>query len=116
VIAHIVLFEPTPDATAEDRRVFIADLRSAAQAIPTVLRARVGTVLSLGLKPNSSSGQTTYSFAAILEFDSTEALDLYLKHPRHVEFAQLFWKLCAATLIVDVRLVDLSSADADALV
>jgi hypothetical protein len=116
VIAHIVLFEPTPEATPEDRREFIAELRSTAAAIPSVLRARVGTVVSLGLKPNIISGQTTYSFAAILEFASAEALETYLKHPRHAQFAQLFWKLCGATLIVDVRLAELSSADADSLV
>lgn len=61
-------------------------------------------------------GVKTYSYGAIFEFLTPEDLNAYLAHPRHADLRKIFWELCEATLIADLRLVDVSSAEADALV
>jgi hypothetical protein len=51
-------------------------------------------------------GDTTYEFAAILEFTSKAALIDYLRHPLHHELGRLFWETCQRTVIVEVELHD----------
>lgn len=117
MIAHIVLFEPKPGTPGERRRAFVAALRDTVKAIPEVQRARIGKMASLFFGESTpKEGRTTYSFGAVIEFATREALQKYLGHPAHDVFRAQFWELCETTLIADVDLVDVLSNDADLLV
>lgn len=110
MIAHIVLFEPRPNITAAEQRDFLDAIAHAVRQIEQVQNARIGRVVEIGRLPDVNGGQTTYSFAAVFEFDGRESLAEYLAHPSHDLVRTLFWKHCAATLIVDVDLEVVSDA------
>lgn len=110
MIAHIVLFEPKPGISVEHRGQFLKTLRQTMEGVPGIQRARVGRIFSLGLLPESTGGQLTYSYAAVLEFADREALDVYFKHPAHDVLRSQFWELCLRTLIADADIDTISPA------
>jgi len=116
VIAHIVLFEPKPEVTPEQRRDFLQSIRDAARRIPAIRNARIGKTFNLYQMPEVSHGQATYSFSAVFEFDDKAGLQSYLTHQVHDRVRLLFWQLCSSTLIVDVELIEPSDESADKLV
>jgi hypothetical protein len=50
-----------------------------------------------------SMGQTTYAYAAVLEFASSAELLGYLRHPDHARLGRLFWEMCESTVVVEVE-------------
>ena len=116
MIAHVVLFEPKAWLSEDARRAFLSSIRDVARNISQVTSARIGTVESLGVSPENKIGVKTYSYGAVFEFLTPEDLSAYLIHPRHSDLRKIFWELCESTLIADLRLVDVSSPEADALV
>jgi hypothetical protein len=104
VIAHVVFFEPRKEASEEDRSDLIESLSTACREIGSVLRANVGTRLSLGLGYESLFGAKTYSYCAVIEFADKDGLMAYLAHPLHEKLGQLFWKVCESTMIADVEM------------
>ena len=48
-------------------------------------------------------GDTTYEFAAILEFDDQAGLVAYLNHPSHEALGRAFWEVCRSTVVVEVE-------------
>ena len=116
MIAHVVLFEPKASIPAAGRKEFLEEIRSVARNIPTIVQARIGTTISIGLMPETNRGQKTYRYAAIFEFATRGDLAAYFIHPVHDRLRAIFWDLCQATLIADVELFDPSSSVADNLV
>jgi hypothetical protein len=51
-------------------------------------------------------GETTYEFAAVLEFQDAAALTGYLQHPMHHELGRLFWDNCEKTVVSEVEYLD----------
>jgi Stress responsive A/B Barrel Domain len=119
LIAHVVLFEPKQNVPAESRKAFLDEIRSVARTIPTIVQARIGSTISVGVMPEEIIGQKTYkayTYAAIFEFTTREDLEGYLTHSVHDKLRSIFWDLCQATLIADVELFDPVSIGADGLV
>jgi hypothetical protein len=110
-VAHIVLFEPKPTISEGDRQEFLAALEEAVSGIAEIRRARIGRPFYFGLMPETNSGQSTYSYAAVLEFDDRAALEHYLAHSKHENLRRIFWALCQSTLIIDTELSDNWSKD-----
>jgi len=102
VIAHIVLFEPKVGTTAADRDSFLDALKAAVESIPTINRSFVGLTVKIGARYEAKMGDSTYSYASVLEFDDVDGLQSYLNHPMHERIGQLFWQHCERTLISDV--------------
>ena len=102
MIAHVVLFEPKSTTSVADRDSFLDVMRVAFEEIETVKRSFVGLRQRLGRSYESKIGDTTYSYAAVVEFDDMAGLMHYLDHPTHVRLGHLFWQLCQNTVIVDV--------------
>jgi len=102
MIAHVVLFEPKTSATVTERDAFVELLRATFSEISTVQRSFIGLRQKVGVSYEIILGDTTYSYASVVEFDDIEGLKIYLDHPLHVKVGQLFWQHCERTMIVDV--------------
>lgn len=102
MIAHVVLFEPKASTTADERDAFFELMRTAFREIETVKRSFVGLRQKVGVAYESKVGDSTYSYASVVEFEDVDGLKVYLDHPLHVKVGQLFWQHCERTMIVDV--------------
>jgi hypothetical protein len=105
VIAHVVLFRLKPGLGAEARDGLAAALVRAAQEIPSIRQARLGSRITVG-RSYEQLMTTDFPFAAILEFDDDTALKAYLDHPAHDELARRFYACFDQSLIYDFELWD----------
>lgn len=101
MIAHVVLFEPKSSTTMEDRDMFIDLMRAAVSEIEAVRRSFIGLRQTVGAGYEQKMGDSTYSYASVVEFDDVDGLKTYLEHPLHIKIGQLFWQHCERTLIID---------------
>lgn len=111
MIAHIVLFEPKPGISSEQRRSFAIKFGRAVRDIGTVGRGYLGKAADIDAGYERSFGDKTYSYAAVLEFSDREGLLAYLRHPLHVEIGRLFWQACERTAIVEVDTRDIEDPE-----
>lgn len=106
MIAHIVLFEPKPSIDTASKRLFAQTVVESLRSIASIKRVRIGRSVSVDPGYDRSMGDTTYQFAAILEFEDHDALMAYLTHPRHQELGRTFWLNCDRTVISEVEMAD----------
>jgi hypothetical protein len=109
MIAHVVLFQPRPDLTDEQRAKVLAALASAARGAPSVRSCRIGRRVKHGL-PGYEQEMPDFEFAAIIEFESVEGLRAYLKHPAHAAVGEQFSKAATAALAFDYEVMTLEEA------
>ena len=113
MIAHVVLFTPLSSHGPADRRAVIDALEAACHDIPQIRRARVGRRRVLGYNYDDAS-PAHFEFALVLEFDSVEDLDAYLRHPSHTALGRLFHTATERAAAHDFEIVD--AADTGAVV
>jgi hypothetical protein len=101
VIAHIVLYRPRPDVSPEGTRALGEAVRRTCRDAPSVRRLSVGRLVDVGAGYLGGFGETTFEYAAIIEFEDRAGLLQYLAHPAHAELSALFWKSCESTAILD---------------
>jgi hypothetical protein len=111
VIAHIVLFQPKTTVTVDQKRSFARLLGEISRSVGSIKRAYVGRSTNTDPGYDRSFGETTYRFAAVLEFDDEAGLLEYLNHPTHRALGALFWEICEATAIVEVEALRLGDDD-----
>jgi hypothetical protein len=111
VISHIVLFNPKPDVTPDQRRSFALAVRETCRSIDVVQAARIGRAKDVPAGYSRSLGEKTYQYAAVLDFDTEADLVKYLQHPLHRELGRLFWETCESTIVVEVEMKDGRSAE-----
>lgn len=105
MIAHVVLFRPRPDVSAEERDGLLAAMRAAADAIPSVRGFRVGEHL-VDAPTYQLSGFPPFPYLAVVEFDDEAGLREYLTHPLHVDLGRRFNAAAEAALIYDYAITD----------
>ena len=110
MIGHLVLVEPRPDLTAEQRQRALDALGAAVTAIPEIRRARIGRRVTHGLPGYESQMEHDYEFVLLLEFDDVAGLKRYLRAPAHEGLGLLFATASAHALAYDY---DLSDAPAE---
>ena len=71
--------------------------------MPSIERAVIGRTVHVDPGYARSFGETTYTYAAIVEFSDQKGLVDYLTHPLHQELGTLFWEACERTAIVEVE-------------
>jgi len=106
MILHIVLFEPRENLADDDRARLLADIRSAAAAIPSIRRFRIGERVRHGLPGYERAMHEDYSFAAIIEFDDRGGLAEYLQHPSHQSIGAHFTMSARRALAYDYVVED----------
>jgi hypothetical protein len=105
VIAHLVLFRPRADLTAQARAGLADALSSALGAIPSIRRASIGRRVRHG-RPYELSMRADYSHAALLEFDDLAGLQAYLDHPAHGPLASRFFDAFEDALMYDYEMME----------
>jgi hypothetical protein len=103
MIAHIVLFNPKPETSVEQLRLFAQSVMSACQGIPSISRAIIGKDVRVDPGYMRHLGDKTYRFAAVIEFSDQAALVAYLTHPSHDVLGRAFWEVCESTIVVEVE-------------
>jgi hypothetical protein len=103
VIAHVVLFQPRPDLTPEQRDAFAAAFDRAVTAIPQVRRVRVGERRHLDRLYDQMNARD-FPYVAIIEFDTEADLRGYLDHPAHDDLGRLFYETAESMLVFDFAL------------
>ena len=101
MIAHIVLLQPRPDLTEDQRRAALDTLKRAAADVPEIRSLRVGRRVTHGLPGYEQLMTQDYEFALIIEVDDIPALTRYLTAPAHRALGELFSTATAAALAYD---------------
>lgn len=107
MIAHVILFRPRPDLSADEREDLWRSLRDALTHIPSIRGFRIGRRVRHGLPGYEQLMHEDFEYAAMLEFDDIEGLKAYLRHPAHVSLGLHFAGSSAAALAYDYELVDI---------
>ena len=100
MIAHVVLFTPRADLSADARRELAASFEAALQQIPSIRRARIGTRITHG-RGYETMMTVDYQYAAVLEFDDVAGLKAYLEHPAHQQLGAQFFDVFEQALMYD---------------
>src|SRR5688572_13820928 len=111
MIAHVVLFRPRPQLSADDRATFVAALEHALSHIASITRARIGRRVTVGRQYDDQNAES-YPFAAILEFENEAALRAYLDHAAHQALGEQFYLIAESALVFDYDLVEGDKAGA----
>jgi len=106
MIGHIVLFNPKTTATKDELRSFAQLISRTCASIPSIQRATIGKRLRIDAGYARYFGDKTYEYLAILEFEDSQGLVAYLRHPLHERLGRLFWEMCESTVIAEVDLID----------
>src|SRR5918993_5344557 len=105
MIAHLVLFKPRGDLSADGRRQLAASFETALEQIPSIRRARVGRRITHG-RAYEAMMTVDYQFAAVLEFDDEAGLKAYLEHPAHGQLGSQFFEAFEQALMYDFALTE----------
>ena len=109
MIAHIVLLQPRPDLTEDQRRAALDTLARAAADVPEIRSARFGRRVKHGLPGYEQRMTQDYEFALIVEVDDMPALTRYLKAPAHRALGDFFATSTAAALAYDYDMTGIVS-------
>lgn len=110
MIAHVILFQPRPDLTGEQRDAVLEALASAARGAPTVRACRIGRRVKHGLPGYEQAMPQDFEFAAVIEFDNLDGLRAYLQHPAHIAIGEHFSAAASAALAYDYEMVSFDDA------
>lgn len=108
MVLHIVLFRPKPTVTDSDRAAMFEALRVASTEIPAVQTFYVGERLTHGADYEALAA-ANFPYAAVVSFENLEALQSYLKHPKHGEVGRLFYELLEAGMVYDYEEISTSA-------
>ena len=101
MIAHVVLLQPKPDLTAQQRAEALATIRESFANLPDVRAVRLGTRVTHGLPGYEQLMKQDFEFAMIVEVDDADALKRYLQAPAHEAIGNLFYSAASAALAYD---------------
>lgn len=110
MIAHLVLLQPKPELTADQKRAALEALAAAARNVPEIRRFRIGRRVKHGRPGYEQLAVQDYDFALIIEFDDVEGLGRYLAAPAHGALGHLFATATSAALAYDYEMADAADA------
>ncbi|MBO0803690.1 MAG: Dabb family protein [Nocardiopsaceae bacterium] len=80
MIRHVVMFNWTPEATAEQVEQVVTELGK--------LPARIGAIKAYAFGPDAGFAQGNFDFAVTADFDDEAGYVSYRDHPDHREIVQ----------------------------
>jgi hypothetical protein len=105
MIAHVVLFRPRVDLSAEARHALTTSFEAALTQIPSIRRARFGKRVAVGRQYEALMA-VDYTYAAVIEFEDRAGLMAYLDHPAHEQLASQFFSAFEEALMYDFELLE----------
>jgi Stress responsive A/B Barrel Domain len=109
VIVHVILYKPRTDLADDMRQQIVEGLATAATAIPSIRRLRVGKRVKHCRPGYEQAMPTDFEYAVIVEFDDVDGLTAYLAHPAHNAIGGHFTASASDSLAYDYEMVDLAS-------
>lgn len=109
MIVHVILYTPKTDMPDRTRQEILEGLATAATAIPSIRRLRVGRRVKHGRPGYEQAMQTDFEYAVIAEFDDVDGLLAYLSHPAHGALGAHFMSSAQSALAYDYELIDLTA-------
>ena len=109
MIAHIVLLQPRPDLSEQQRHEALETLKHAAAHVPEIRSYRLGRRVKHGLPGYEQLMPHDFEFALIIEVDDIAALTRYLKAPAHLALGDLFYSATTAALAYDYQFDEMGS-------
>ena len=106
MITHIVLLQPRPDLSEEQRNQALETLTHAAANVPDIRSFRLGRRVKHGLPGYEQLMPHDFEFALIIEVDDIAALTRYLQAPAHLALGDLFYSATTAALAYDYQFDD----------
>jgi hypothetical protein len=106
VIAHVVLLQPRPELTAQQRADALATLTKSSAGIPEIRRFCIGRRVTHGLPGYEQLMSQDFEFALIVEFDDVDGLKRYLQAPAHDALGHLFYTATSAALAYDYEFTE----------
>jgi hypothetical protein len=103
VITHIVLLQPRPDLSEEQRRQALETLTHAAANVPEIKSFKLGRRVRHGLPGYEQLMPHDFEFALIIEVEDIAALTRYLQAPAHLALGDLFYSATTAALAYDYQ-------------
>jgi hypothetical protein len=107
MIAHVILWQPRPGLTSDERRSVLSALLSAVSGAPTVRSCRIGRRVKHGEAGYEQAMSQDFGYAAIIEFDDIDGLRRYLHHPAHETIGEQFTSAATAALAYDYEMVSI---------
>lgn len=110
MILHVILYKPKTDMNDGARQQILEGLATAATAIPSIKRLRVGKRVTHGRPGYERAMHVDFEYAVIVEFDDVEGLTAYLAHPAHSAIGGHFTSSASDSLAYDYEMFDLASS------
>ena len=110
MIVHVILYKPRTDVPNAARQQILEGLATAANAIPSVRRLRVGKRVKHGRPGYEQAMHVDFEYAVIVEFDGVDGLTAYLSHPVHEAIGSHFTASASDSLAYDYEVFDLTTS------
>ena len=107
MIVHVILYKPKTDMADSTRQEILEGLATAATAIPSIQRLRVGRRVKHGRGGYEQAMRTDFEYAVLAEFADVDGLLAYLSHPAHGAIGGHFTSSSSEALAYDYELIDL---------
>lgn len=96
MIRHIVLFKLKPFEKEEAKSLKLNEIKKGLEALPAFIPQI--KLLSVGVNTNPSE---LYDISLLTEFESLEALAVYVAHPNHVAVGKIIREVLDSRACVD---------------
>ena len=114
MISHVVLMKPRRDLTEAARDALIAAFARATRDIPAIQRVTVGRRVRHDAGYEASAPDAA-DYLVVIDFDSVNDLQAYLRHPAHEDLGARFNDSLSAAMVYDFELVGLDALRAGGL-
>ena len=98
MIRHVVMWKLKEQADGHDRQANALRLKKALEELPTKVPGLVRWIM-VGV--NETEGPSNFDVVLMVDFDSFEDLERYIKHPEHDKVAELVMKVREQRTVVD---------------
>ncbi len=99
MVKHIVMWRLKEERQAEKQEIALQ-----AQKVLVELQDKISVLNRIEVGINYNPSESAYDIVLYSEFDSKEDLEIYQKHPAHVEVAVFIGQITQSRAVVDYEL------------
>ena len=102
MVSHVVLMTPRGDLSEVERDALIDAFTRATRDIQTIRRVSIGRRVRHGAGYEASAPDADY--LVVIDFDTVDDLQAYLRHPAHAELGARFNDSLSAAMVYDFEI------------